>query len=122
MKTWRNYIAGAMFAWTLSKGLNTVAVATNERPRCDYACQQFQHAKIELQRDEKNLDSDETLLRQSLRQHGSQEQIERLRHQIQKDWNQIVLDRGHSKPGQEHQTPNLANRHGDQKAQGDRRS
>jgi hypothetical protein len=121
MNTWRDYIAGAMFAWFLSNGLN-VEAAVNEHRRCDYACQQFQHAKSELQRDEKNLDSDVTLLRQSLRHHGSQEQIERLRHQVQQDWDQIVLDRGHSKPGQEDQTPNLANRHIDQKAQSHRRS
>ena len=122
MKTGKDYIAGAMFAWALSTGLNTVEAAANEHPRCDYACQQFRHVKSALQRDEKNLDSDVTLLRQSLRDHASQELIERLRHQVQQDWNQVVLDRGDSKPGQVDQTPNLANRHIDHKAQSNRRS
>lgn len=122
MKTRRDYIAGAMFVWSLSSGLSTVEAASNKHPRCDYACQQFRLVKSELQRDEKNLDSDVTLLRQSLRDHASQELIERLRHQVQQDWNQIVLDRGHSKPAQVDQTLNLANGHIDQKAQSDRRS
>jgi hypothetical protein len=122
MKSRKDFIAGAMFAWSLSNGLNTVEAAVNEHPRCDYACQQFRQVKREFQRDEKNLDSDVTLLRQSLRHHGNQEQIERLRRQVRQDWEQVVLDRGHSKAGQEDQMPNLANRHIDQKAQSHRRS
>jgi hypothetical protein len=103
MKSRKDYIAGATFAWALSNELNTLEVPTNERLRCDYACQQFLLVRSDLQRDEKNLDSDVTLLRNPLRQHGSQEQIEGLRRQVQQDWNQIVLDRSHSKSGHEDQ-------------------
>jgi hypothetical protein len=122
MKSRKDYIAGAMFAWCLSIGPSTVEAAAHQHWGCDYAYQQFRHDKSELERDEKDLESDVNFLRKSLRHHASQEQIERLRRQVQQDWNQIVLDRGHSKPGQEDQTPNLANRHIDQKAQSNRRS
>ena len=122
MKTSREYIAGAMFAWSLTIGLNTVEAATRELRRCDYANQQFRHDQSELQRDEKELASDINVLRKSLRQHASQDRIARLQYLIRQDWHQIVMDRGQSRLCHEEQEPNLATQRVFQKIQGGRRS
>jgi hypothetical protein len=111
-----------MFACSLFFPISALFASAQENGRPLRAHEQVCLDKSELQRDEERLKTDVESLRKSLRQHGSQEQIERLRRQVQQDWNQIVLDRGHSKPGQEDQTPNLANRHIDKKGQSNRRS
>jgi hypothetical protein len=64
----------------------------------------------EMQRDQDRLASDVSALRKSLGQHKSQEIITQLRYQVRQDWQQIVLDRGHSGSERLDQTSNLVNR------------
>ncbi len=121
MKTRRDFITGAMFACCLAIGVNSVEAAALQRRSCDYALQPFRQDKSELQRDEKELESDINVLRKLLRRHSSQERIARLRYLVRQDWHQIVLDRGHSRPCQEDQSQYLVNRRVDQNAQSERR-
>jgi hypothetical protein len=104
-----NYLAAVMFVCSLFFPINALFASAQETGRPLRACEQVFQDKSKLQRDQKRLETDVGSLRKSLRHHASQGQIERLRHQVQQDWNQIVLDRGPSKPVQVEQTPNLAN-------------
>ncbi len=101
----RSYVIGSLLACTLTF---TVTLAQGHGSRDGE--KQSRPELSDLQRDEEQLAADVSSLRNSLRLHKSRERIEQLRYQVRQDWQQIVLDRGHSDSDQVDQTSNLVNR------------
>jgi hypothetical protein len=97
MKSWRAYLASALFAWCLSFGGVGVEAAVHKRRGCDAATLRHWHDQSELRRDEKEFESDLNSLRRLLQSHATSERISRLRFLVRQDWAQIVMDRGQSR-------------------------
>ena len=76
---------------------------------CDNACRRMRDKKIQMKRDETDLQSDMGLLKGSLRHQASQERIERLRYRIEEDWHQIVTDRSDARAFRRSQSMDIAN-------------
>ena len=117
-----NYLALVML---VCSGLFPIkdVVASVQENRCFLrAHEQVSHDTSDLRRDEERLETDMGSLRNSLRNYASQEWIDRLRSQVRRDWNQIVLDRSHFNPSQEDRTVNLAKRRIGQRVQRNRGS
>jgi hypothetical protein len=91
----RNFIVAALLASCLAIASQPVDAAMFKVHDCDDACRRMRDKNIELTLDEFDLQSDVGLLRRLMRRHASQKRIEMLRHLIQEDWFQIVMDRGH---------------------------
>ena len=102
-----------MLAALLASGLlivtHSAVAATLDARACDYACRRTRDKKIEMKRDETDLQSDMGWLRVSLRHHASQAGIERLRYRIEEDWNRIVMDRSDAKALRRSQSMDIAN-------------
>jgi hypothetical protein len=106
----RSYVAGSLFACSLTFTVSIGNALAHGRWSRDGSEKQIRTHKSDLQRDEELLAADVSYLRKSLRQNKSQKLITQLRYQVRQDWQQIVLDRGHSAPDQVDQTPSLVNR------------
>ncbi len=106
----RSYFAGSMVVGALMFTVIIGSALAQGRWNRDGSEKQIRTDKSDLQRDEELLTADVSYLRKSLRQNKSQKLITQLRYQVRQDWQQIVLDRGHSAPDQMDQMPNLVNR------------
>jgi hypothetical protein len=109
----RSCVVGSLLACNLAF---TVTLAQGRWSR-DGSEKQIRTDKSDLQRDDEQLAADVNYLRKSLRQHKSQELITQLRYQVRQDWQQIVLDRGHSVPDQVDRMLDLVNRRHKRNAQ-----
>jgi hypothetical protein len=113
----RSYFAGSMVVCTLTFTVSIGSALAQGQWTRDAIEKQIRTEKSDLQRDEEQLAADVSYLRKSLRQRKSQELITQLRYQVRQDWQQIVLDRGHSDSEREDQTSNLVNRRHKRNAQ-----
>lgn len=107
----RDPMVAALAAWCLVMLVNAVDAATLDVRACNYACRRMRDKKIEMKRDETDLQSDVGLLRRSLRHHATHERIDRLRYRIEEDWNQIVMDRSDARALRRGQSMDIANEH-----------
>lgn len=105
----REPMVAALFASCLVMLAYAVDAATLDVRACDYACRRMRDKKIEMKRDENDLQSDVGLLKRSLRQRASQERIEMLRYRIEEDWSQIVMDRSDARALRQSQSMDIAN-------------
>jgi hypothetical protein len=106
----RNYVIGSLLACSLTFTVSIGNALAQGRWNHDGSEKQIRTDKSDLLRDEEQLAADVSYLRKSLRQNKCQELITQLRYQVRQDWQQIVLDRGHSGSERLDQTSNLVNR------------
>jgi hypothetical protein len=112
MKISGTYIAGAILASSLALGVHGMRAVAHERGRPDHAHEPSHHYQSELQRDQQQFETDGKNLIKSLGRRASQEQIAREQNRVRQDWQNIVLDRGQSRPAPQDQIQNLASRRG----------